>query len=131
MDKKFPQMTVIELAETMAGYMNRRPEIAENRVVILLAKPSMGSHASIGIESAMPGMDWDSGSFMLKPNKAVVMKTEGEEAFDMAIDLLTWLASKPVKRETYEVRTAKRIMKRLGRTDEDFEKWRKFFHRVE
>ena len=104
--------------------------IDEREVLIRLTLPSMGPVASETVESAHVGFDWDR-DLILEPSRPLVPKEEKQSIFESGYDLLMWLATKPMARESYEVRTAKGILKRHGKTEEDFKKFRHLFHKDE
>jgi hypothetical protein len=125
-------MLLKELHTLIGGFLERGSRgVSEAKVVIPLATPSIGCSASTEVESGHPGIDWNNGYFFLGTKDRVVKKSQHEDVFDAATDLLMYLATKPSKRESYETRTAKSILRRTGHVDEDFEKYRRFFHREE
>lgn len=123
-------MLLTDLAKLINGVIERGAAYRTNemKVVVALASPSIGFCASTPVKHAHAGFDWDSGSFILTTEDRVVKKTQHEDAFDAASDLLMYLATKPSKRESYETRMAKSILKRTGYTEEQFDKYRHLFH---
>lgn len=100
-----------------------------DEVCVVLSIPSVGPVATSGISSAQVGRDWNKGTFLLVPTEPLSNRTSMEQAFDLAQDLLFFLATKPAKRDSYESRTAKRILLKTGYKDTDFEKFRSFYHK--
>lgn len=98
-------------------------------LVVRLTSPSIGGCAKAEIASVSFGHDWDSGNLIFNPSNDLVVKSRDESIFDAARELLMFLATKPGKRDSYEVRRAKDILKKYGYTDEDFNKYRHLYHR--
>lgn len=119
-------LTVGELRQIL----NRHDDIRDDEEIsVLLALPSIGPRAHTKIKHASFGSDWDKG-LQFTTETRLVPKTEKQDIYEAAYDLLFWLATKPQKKETYEVRTAKRILLKYGRTQEDLDKLRPLFHEV-
>ena len=97
----------------------------DDDIVIPISKPSMGPRACVGIESVTIGFDWDSGKIFFHPGESLVVKTENEEIWDMARDLIMWIATKKVKNKGYEQRNAISILERLKI---DFMKYQDVLH---
>jgi hypothetical protein len=116
------------IVKHLKDFLNGEDRFDERQVLVRLTKPSMGPVSSDVIQSAWFGFDWDR-DLILEPTQPLVVKSEKESAFDIAYDLLFYIATKPLKTETYEVRQAKRILKSIGKTDEDFNKLRHLFHK--
>lgn len=100
----------------------------DDEIVIKINKPSVGPSACEPVISAHFGIDWDARKLILRTNKPLVVKSENEEIYDMSRDLMLYLATKPMKRRSYEVEKARSILKRNGMTEEDFMKYQKLFH---
>jgi hypothetical protein len=111
-------------ASELIEILKRHPD---DEIVLLLDSPSIGPRASIPIASACSGFDWEKGQLLLSPETSVVKKTDSESIFDMARDLIMWLATKPVKKASYEVDMARRI---LNRKKVDFMKYQNLFHKT-
>jgi hypothetical protein len=101
----------------------------EDDIVVILGSPSIGPRAMTDVTDAHHGFDWERGKLILKTKETVTVKTKEESVYYEAHELMMYLATKPVKRESYEILSARRILKRCGYTDADFEKYRKFFHK--
>lgn len=95
---------------------------------ILLSIPSIGGRASCGVRSIGFGFDWEIGKVLINPVLRLSKKTESEDVYHGATEFLLWLASKPVKRESYEIREAKRILLSAGYTEERIKEAQKFLH---
>lgn len=94
-------------------------------VVIPISSPGVGGRPNVGISFLAEGADWDSGKLFLLPAKKLVVKTDKEAAFDAAVEFLMWLATKPTKRLTYEITTARNILDGAGI---EYMKHQKFLH---
>jgi hypothetical protein len=109
--------------------LNYTDQHDDDDLVIALAMPSMGPSAKSQVTGVSFGFDWDMGSTFITPERKLSEKTIPEDTYQMASDLLMYLATKPSKRESYETRRAKAILLRAGYKEEDFEKYRTFFHK--
>lgn len=100
-------MTVKELKDFLA----HDDWFDERKCVVRLAKPSMGSIASVEVESVWHGFDWDR-ALIIETKIPIVEKHENQSVFESAYDLLMFIATKSVKKESYEIRTAREILDR-------------------
>lgn len=123
-DSKF--LTVGELKDMLSSYDDTRDNEA---VSVLLELPSMGPRANTKVKHASFGFDWDKG-LQFTTEARLVPKNDKQDIYEAAYDLLFWLATKPQKKETYEVRTAKRILIEYGTTQEELDKLSHLFHEV-
>ncbi len=120
-------MKVSELLALLSGTnVNNRHH--DDEIVIKITKPSVGPSACEPIVSAHFGIDWDARKVILRTDRPLVVKSENEEIYDMSRDLMLYLATKPMKRKSYEVEKAQSILKRTGMTEKDFIKYRRLFH---
>jgi hypothetical protein len=118
-------MTVGELKAILSRVDERRDS---EPVSVLLALPSIGPRAHSHVKHAAMGHDWDRG-LLLTAETSLVPKNDKQSIFESAYEFLLWLATKPVKKESYEVRTAKRIVGKYGVTEERLGELRNIFHR--
>jgi hypothetical protein len=118
-------MKVKEL-KAVLNYTDRHDE---DDLMIHLAEPSIGPIAMSGVKSAGFGFDWESGKLIINPEKRLSEKTQPEDVYHMASDLLMYLATNPAKRYKYEIDTAKRILLKAGYTQEQLDKYRSIFHK--
>lgn len=125
MSEPKPAMTVGHLLKVLS-----HTQRDEHEVKVILALPSIGPRASSDIVSAGFGFDWDKG-LLLTPRERLVPKTDKQDIFEAANDLLMFIATEGLtkKRNTYEHRTAQRILLRYGYTEEQLKKYVKLFHR--
>lgn len=114
-------MKVFELLQAI----NSSDHEDTDEVKILLSLPSIGPRATTGIKYAKFGFDWDIG-LLLTPEVRLVPKTDKQDIFEAALDLLMFIATKPRKKESYETRTAARILTKYGRAD--FQKFAHLYH---
>ena len=122
-------MTVKELREILNryhGYHSGRSD--DEPVSVILALPSIGPRANTKVKSASFGFDWDRG-LQFGTEARLVPKNEKQDVFEAAFELLAWIATKPVKKETYEIRTARKILERYGCDEEKFALYRRVFHK--
>lgn len=98
----------------------------DDDVVIAIAKSGMGAHPCVNVKGVHSGFDWDHGKFMIFAEEPLVVKTDKEQMYDMAWELMLYIATKPVKRETYEITAARRMFERLGY---DYMQYQHLFHR--
>lgn len=117
-------MKVKELLEILQ-YHGTRVDL-EDEVVIPIAKDEIGGIPFTEVTRIVNGIDWDRGKLFFETKEPLVIKTDKESVYDMAVEFMMWLATKPNKRETYEIREAKRILDRAG---VEYMKHRKFLHR--
>jgi len=115
---------IIDDAENSPEYLKQNK--LESEVVIALDMPSIGGIACETISNGRLGFYWDSGKFILTTSKPISHRTENEQIFEQARDILSFIATKPTKKQGYEQRTALTIFKRLGI---DIMKYQKIFHR--
>lgn len=94
-------------------------------VKILLSLPSLGPRATTDIKFANFGFEWDVG-LLLTPEVRLVPKTDKQDIFEAAFELLMYIATKPRKKESYETRVAARILTKYGRAD--FQKFAHLYH---
>ena len=94
-------------------------------VVIVTNDPSWGPISSVGVKWAGKGMDWDSNTFIISPNIHLTKKTQEQDIFDKAKDLLIHLATNPKK--NFFTRDSQSLLKKFGYTDEQFETYRHLF----
>lgn len=99
-------------------------------LAIPLSKPSIGAIATCKVRSISFGFDWEHGKALINPEGRLNEKTKPEDVYHDASEFLLWLATKPIKRETYEMREAKRILLRAGHTEEDLCKYQRYLHEV-
>lgn len=121
-------MKLGELLLIIQNHMKLR-DSSDLIVAIKTCSPSVGPSSSVTVDRAWAGMDWDRNTFFIGPSIRLVEKSENEDVFDMARDLLMYLATTPTKRPSYAIRQARRILKKTGMTEDDFVKYAKFFHR--
>lgn len=100
----------------------------EREVVILISKPSIGPRATTPVKSISFGFDWENGLALIRAEETLVPKSKKEELYDLSHGLLMYIATKPNKKETYEIREAKRALEKAGYTEEDFKKYRRLYH---
>lgn len=105
--------------------VSRLRDHEDPEVVIPIAKTSVGLKASVDVDSISKGIDWNKNKFFLHTKEKLVPKSDKEQAYDMAWEFLLWIATKPVKKETYEVREARRIFDLIGY---DYMKYQRFLH---
>lgn len=117
-------MTIKELKEIMK-YIDERHD--GELVSVLLDLPSIGPRAYSKIIDGSIGFDWDKG-LQFKTEHKLVPKNEKQSIYELAFDLLCWIATKPVKKESYEIRTAKRILLKYGYTQEKLDSYQKICH---
>lgn len=98
-------------------------------VVVILSQPSMGPRANMQIESAHRGIDWEKNYFCMEPKAPISEKTKEEGVYYNAHELIMYLATKKMTRDSYEVTRAKAVLKRAGYTEADFDKYRHLFHK--
>lgn len=98
-------------------------------VSVLISKPSVGPRAVCNIESAHFGFDWDRG-LLLTPISPLVIKQQNESAFDLSVDLLMYLATKPTKKKSYETKRARKILQKAGYTEQRIDELSKYYHKV-
>jgi hypothetical protein len=120
--------TVGHLRKLLANHSDGRKDDYTLRVKI--AKPSIGSIATDDVTYVGFGFDWEQGSLLISTENRLVPKSKKEDAYDIAHELLMYLATKPTKRDTYEIRNAKQCLLKAGYTEEDFVKYRHLFHEV-
>lgn len=96
-------------------------------VSVLLALPSVGPRANSRVKSASFGIDWDRGLQFITEDR-LVLKTDKQDVFEQAFDLIAWIATKPVKKESYELRTARKILKQNGWDEEKLATYQRIFH---
>lgn len=118
-------MNVQDLKSILEYNYEKRKQL---EVLVKIAEPSVGPSATSPVSVAYFGIDWDR-DLLIVPTEQLSRKTEHQSVFESALDLLMYIATKPVKNESYEVRTAKRILSKYGRTDEYLEKYRHIYHR--
>lgn len=118
-------MRLLHLKEIIDRQVERRPDA---QVRILLSIPSIGPAPTCEVEQANLGMDWDADSFILRPELRLVQKTQDQDLWEQARNLLYWLASKPSQRPSYEIRQARKILARNGVTEGQLESLRRSFH---
>lgn len=118
-------MKVSELKSIIDRQLELHPDRGDCEVVITLAMPSMGPVASTNVSSAYFGIDWDGNHLLLEPKDHLSIKTDNESIYDVARDLLGYLATKPGKRQSYETKTALRVFERLNY---DIMKYQHIFH---
>jgi hypothetical protein len=124
-------MNLIDFHNLITNFIEREPDYSKSEieVIIPLSSPSIGPCSSTHIKDITKGIDWNSGKILIHTEDRIVKKTKEEDIFDAARDLLMYLATKPMKRSSYEVEQSQKILKRIGYVDQEFEKYRKFFHK--
>ena len=115
--------------KALKNILNLNDTHDDDDLKIRLAMPSIGPVATSDIESVAFGFDWESGSLIINPTRRLSEKTQNEDTYHMASDLLMFLATKPAKRESYETGTAKKILLKAGYTAEQLTKYQKLFHK--
>ena len=97
-------------------------------VLISVALPSIGPAATDMVTRARIGFDWDK-DLILSTETPLVPKQENQSVFESAYDLLMWLATDPVRNDSYEARAARRIVMKYGKTQEDLDRLQRIFHK--
>lgn len=118
-------MKIGDLRKILNDYASRDPDFDKNDIRIPISKPSVAHKATVNVGGIYVGFDWDQGVVFIAPAIDLVPLTEKEHAFDMAIEFLMWLATKPNKNETYEIRQAKAILDNAGI---EYMKHQRFLH---
>lgn len=72
-------MRASELEQKLRRYTSgERPgtkaNLADDEVAIELGSPSVGPHASVGVETVYAGFDWDNGKLLIVPQEPLVRK---------------------------------------------------------
>lgn len=101
----------------------------EDQISIPLSIPSIGATAKVDVVNFSVGFDWDNKHIFLSPKEDLVVKSENQELWDRARDLLMYLATKPIKKHAHEVASAKRIMTKFGITEEQLQKYASIYHK--
>ena len=117
-------MTVGELKKALKLYDDDTDHL---EVLLAVDLPSRGPQATVKIRGGKFGFDWDR-DFILKTERPVVPKDDKQGLFEAGYDLLMWLATKPVKKLLYEVKTAQKLVSKYGRPD--YMKFAYMFHDV-
>lgn len=117
-------MTIGELKQILATNDHSDNEF----VTVLLALPSVGPRAYTKVKDANFGFDWEKG-LQFSTEARLVPKNEKQDVFEAAFDLLAWIATKPVKKSTYETRTAKFILEKYGCNEEKFAIYKRVMHK--
>ena len=110
--------------------LNYHDNMDNEEISVLLALPSIGPRAHTKVTDASFGHDWDRG-LQFRTEARLVPKNDKQDVFEAAYELLAWLATKPVKRQSYEQRTAERILRKYGCDDEKLTIYRRVFHKEE
>lgn len=118
-------MKVSELKAIIDRHANQH----DQDVKLYVPLPYVGPRATVEIEGASFGFDWDRG-LILRVKERLIPKTVEQDILEAANDLLMGLATEcfVVKRQSYYMRNAARIMLRLGHTPEQLEKYVRLFH---
>lgn len=119
-------MKVSELKEIL----NRRTHADDETVKLRVALPSVGPQATVEIDSAAFGFDWDRG-LILYTQERLVPKENNQDVYEAAQDLLMTLATEcfVVKKKKWENRKSAELLLRMGHTPEQLEKYVRLFHR--
>lgn len=120
-------MKVKELKDAL----NHSADHDDDDLMISLSMPSIGPIAMSAIKGASFGFDWENGKVILQPERRLSEKTKEEDVYDMAKDLIMYLATKPSpsKRWKYETDQARKILLRAGYTEEQLNKYAGIFHK--
>lgn len=119
-----PAITVGKLRDIL----RRHPERDHEELSVLIALPSVGPRACVKVTDAMFGFDWDRG-LQFRTEERLVPKNDKQDVFESAFELIAYLATKPVKRKSYEQDKAERILRKYGCDDEKLAMYRRVFHR--
>jgi hypothetical protein len=114
-------MKVFELLQTI----NADDYEDTDEVKILLDLPAIGPRATTSIKFAAFGFDWETG-LLLTPERKLVPKTDKQDIFEAAFELLMFIATKPRKKESYETKIAANILIKYGRPD--YQKFAHLYH---
>ena len=119
-------MKVSELKQLI----DRHPDQLDKEVKLLVPLPSAGPRATVEIESASFGFDWDRG-LLFRTKERLVPKENNQDIFEAANDLLMMLATEcfVLKKQKFENRRSAKILLKYGYKKEDLEKYVKLFHR--
>jgi hypothetical protein len=120
-------MKVKELKDAL----NYSTDHDDDDLMIRLQMPSIGPVAMSAISGSYFGFDWEHGKVILQPERRLSEKTKEEDVYDMAKDLIMYLATKPSpsKRWKYETDQAKKILLRAGYTEEQLVRYANIFHK--
>lgn len=126
------ESTILDEPMTIKQFKERIGMICDERyddrhVGIRLALPSVGPLAISKITRAWVGYDWDR-DLILETSQKLVPKTDKQDVFEAAFDLLAYIATKEVKKDSYEIRTAKMILARYGYGEEKLKMIARVFH---
>lgn len=121
-----------QLLEILKRHDDGRSSMFHNElddpISVILSLTSIGPRAHSKITHASFGFDWDRG-LQFTPDHRLVPKNEKQDVYEAASELLCYLGTKPVKKQTYEQREALRILKKYGYTDDEIEKIRSVYHK--
>lgn len=119
-------MKVSDLKRIIAYHENQQDE----EVKLSVALPSVGPSATVDIESASFGFDWDRG-LILTTKERLVPKENNQDIYEAAQDLLMTLATEcfVMKKQKWENKKSAFILLRMGYTKEQLEKYVRLFHR--
>lgn len=122
-------MTVKELRDVLNDDFKRNEGRNDaEEISVILALPSMGPRAHSKVKWAGFGFDWDRG-LQFETEARLVPKSEKQDIWEAGYELLSYIATKPAKKQSYEIRTAERIFRKYGRDDEWFAMVRRVMHK--
>ncbi len=127
-EKKMEQLPIT--VRFLKEYLDRISDKArmDLPVKVILSIPSVGPRAFSLVTHVNFGYDWDKG-LLLTTKESLVPRSEDQLAYQMAHELLLFIATKPVKKESYEIRRAKQILFRLGKDQDYLDKVSHIFHK--
>lgn len=68
-----------ETVDAIYSHLRRYDNPEELTVCVLIAEPSMGARASVGVEYVSRGMDWENGQINVKCDTQIVRKGNSKE----------------------------------------------------
>lgn len=109
-------MKIKKLLDYLNGAVEWRDEVGDYDLMVAIAKPSVGQRAMDKVTDIQIGLDWEAQKVILRTEKNLVPKSQKENVWDMALDLIYWLAYEKGngRSQTYESRQARRILETAG-----------------
>ncbi len=129
-DKKY--VTGRDLLEILKRHDDERSPMFHNEldddISVILSLPSIGPRANSKVIHASFGFDWDRG-LQFTTEAKLVPKNDKQSIYESAYELICYLATKPVKKQSYEQRTALHILERYGYTKDKLEQIQRVYHK--
>jgi hypothetical protein len=110
--------------------LNQSSHQDEEEVQVILSIPSLGPRATSKVKDVSFGFDWDKG-LLIHTENPLVIKNDKQSIFEESYSLLMKIATESfiVKKETKTHQEAKRVLNKMGISNEVIKSYIHLYHK--